>query len=93
MNDQIAMDTERLAHLSRPASAARAAARGADLVRGIRGRAEDQAVGQGPGAVRILKLVCSAPTRAERLGRDRGSGYLSDYDLLVVVNDARFAEP
>ncbi len=23
---------------------------------------------------------------------DRGSGYLSDYDLLVVVNDARFAE-
>ncbi len=74
-----------------PTETPRAAARGADPVRGVRGRAEDQAVGQGP-ACRILKLVLFGSYARGDWVEDRSSGYLSDYDLLVVVNDARFAE-
>ncbi|WP_089504216.1 HEPN domain-containing protein [Methylobacterium indicum] len=42
---------------------------------------------------RILKLVLFGSYARGDWVEDRGSGYLSDYDLLVVVNDARFAEP
>ncbi|TNC06825.1 HEPN domain-containing protein [Methylobacterium terricola] len=41
---------------------------------------------------RILKLVLFGSYARGNWVEDRGSGYLSDYDLLVVVNDARFAE-
>ncbi|BCM88090.1 nucleotidyltransferase (plasmid) [Methylobacterium indicum] len=42
---------------------------------------------------RILKLVLFGSYARGDWVEDRGSGYLSDYDLLVVVNDGRFAEP
>ncbi|MCF4130154.1 HEPN domain-containing protein [Methylobacterium sp. SyP6R] len=41
---------------------------------------------------RFLKLVLFGSYARGDWVEDRGSGYLSDYDLLVVVNDARFAE-
>ncbi len=41
---------------------------------------------------RILKLILYGSHARGDWVEDRGSGYYSDYDILVVVNSARFAE-
>ena len=41
---------------------------------------------------RILKLILFGSYARGDWVEDRKSGYLSDYDLLVIVNEERFAE-
>lgn len=41
---------------------------------------------------RILKLILFGSYARGDWVEDRKSGYLSDYDLLIVVNEERFAE-
>ncbi len=91
MNDQIAMDTERLAHL--PDRKRRELQHAVRILFEEFEDAQKTKLSDKARRGRILKLVLFGSYARSDWVEDRGSGYLSDYDLLVVVNDARFAEP
>ncbi|SEP50732.1 Predicted nucleotidyltransferase [Methylobacterium sp. ap11] len=91
MNDQIAMDTERLAHL--PDRKRRELQHAVRILFEEFEDAQKTKLSDKARRGRILKLVLFGSYARGDWVEDRGSGYLSDYDLLVVVNDARFAEP
>ncbi|SEP51182.1 Predicted nucleotidyltransferase [Methylobacterium sp. ap11] len=91
MNDQIAMDTERLAHL--PDRKRRELQHAVRILFEEFEDAQRTKLSDKARRGRILKLVLFGSYARGDWVEDRGSGYLSDYDLLVVVNDARFAEP
>jgi uncharacterized protein len=91
LNDQIAMDTERLAHL--PDRKRRELQHAVRILFEEFEDAQKTKLSDKARRGRILKLVLFGSYARGDWVEDRGSGYLSDYDLLVVVNDARFAEP
>ncbi len=91
MNDQIAMDTERLAHL--PDRKRRELQHVVRILFEEFEDAQKTKLSDKARRGRILKLVLFGSYARSDWVEDRGSGYLSDYDLLVLVNDARFAEP
>ncbi len=91
LNDQIAMDTERLAHL--PDRKRRELQHAVRILFEEFEDAQKTKLSEKARRGRILKLVLFGSYARGDWVEDRGSGYLSDYDLLVVVNDARFAEP
>jgi len=90
-NGQIAMDTERLAHL--PDRKRRELLRAVQILFEEFEDAQRTKLSERSRRGRILKLVLFGSYARGDWVEDRDSGYLSDYDLLVVVNDARLADP
>jgi uncharacterized protein len=90
LNGQDAMDTERLAHL--PDRKRRELQHAVRILFEEFEDAQKTKLSDKARRGRILKLVLFGSYARGDWVEDRGSGYLSDYDLLVV-NDARFAEP
>ncbi|WP_244749157.1 HEPN domain-containing protein [Methylobacterium indicum] len=90
LNSQDAMDTERLAHL--PDRKRRELQHAVRILFEEFEDAQKTKLSEKARRGRILKLVLFGSYARGDWVEDRGSGYLSDYDLLVVVNDARFAE-
>ncbi|WP_244276308.1 HEPN domain-containing protein [Methylobacterium indicum] len=90
LNGQDAMDTERLAHL--PDRKRRELQHAVRILFEEFEDAQKTKLSDKARRGRILKLVLFGSYARGDWVEDRGSGYLSDYDLLVVVNDGRFAE-
>lgn len=90
LNGQDVMDTERLAHL--PDRKRRELQHAVRILFEEFEDAQKTKLSEKARRGRILKLVLFGSYARGDWVEDRSSGYLSDYDLLVVVNDARFAE-
>ncbi len=90
LNGQNVMDTERLAHL--PDRKRRELQHAVRILFDEFEDSQKTKLSDKARRGRILKLVLFGSYARGDWVEDRGSGYLSDYDLLVVVNDARFAE-
>ena len=84
------MDDERLAHL--PLRKRRELQRVASIILEEFEDAAKTMLSDENKPGRILKLILYGSHARGDWVEDRGSGYYSDYDILIVVNSARFAE-